>query len=726
MTIDQVLRSPAPAPTPRRHGRQRRPSGTAPPLPRHLGRTGAGWLVVAGVVVAWLLVAVFSSAARQATDRLDSSVLRGFATLRTDAATTVMSGIARAGSGWWVTAVALALIVALMLLKRWHHLFTFLGAMLLLAVIGSPLYDGFARPRPFDVTIIGRWAGYSLPAPPVAVVTMLVVGIVYTLVPAGHPRQVAKVAAGVVVGALATSALYLATYHPSDLIVGITLATAIGVNAFRYFTPNEFLPVTYTRGKTAHLDVTGSRGDALRSAVKEQLGLTVVELRPVGLEGSGGSTPLRIKVSGDPDSYLFGKLYAMSHVRADRWYKLGRTLLYGRLEDESPFQSVRRLVEYEDYRARLLRDVGIPTAAPYGIIEMTPEREYLLVTEFFDGAEEIGDAVVDEGVIDEGLGIIRKLWDAGLAHRDIKPANLLVRDGHVLVIDVAFVQVRPSPWRQAVDLANMMLVLAVRSDAERVYERARLLFTDDEISEAFAAARGAASPTQLRTAMKQDGRDLLQQFRTLAPRRRPISLQRWNAKRVGLTVVIALGLFVVLNLLGELLSPSYTARVTDTPECRPNNAMILVAQAVPSATALPCVAALPAGWSVGEMTVRRGEAGFWLESDQGGDRAVVVTLRPEGECSVESASEVPSDEPDMQRFERVGGLPPHLQTTRTYLFDGGCVTYAYDIEGPDAAALTFDADAALAFLPRDVLVEGVRSDLGLRLCGAGAPCPGGK
>ena len=69
-------------------------------------------------------------------------------------------------------------------------------------------------------------------------------------------------------------------------------------------------------------------------------------------------------------------------------------------------------------------------------------------------------------IIDEGLLIIRRLWDAGLAHRDIKPANLLVRDGHVMLIDVAFVQVRPSPWRQAVDLANMMLVLAVRTDAE--------------------------------------------------------------------------------------------------------------------------------------------------------------------------------------------------------------------------------------------------------------------
>ena len=69
----------------------------------------------------------------------------------------------------------------------------------------------------------------------------------------------------------------------------------------------------------------------------------------------------------------------MNHVRADRWYKLGRQILYGRLEDEAPFSSVRRLVEYEDYALRLLRDAGIPTATPYGIVEITPEREYMLV-----------------------------------------------------------------------------------------------------------------------------------------------------------------------------------------------------------------------------------------------------------------------------------------------------------------------------------------------------------
>ena len=80
--------------------------------------------------------------------------------------------------------------------------------------------------------------------------------------------------------------------------------------------------------------------------------------------------------------------------------------------------------------------------------------------------------------------------------------------GTCVVIDVTFAQVRPSPWRQAVDLANMMLVLALPTDARRVYGRALAFFTPDEIAEAFAATRGISSPSQLRAILKRDGRDL--------------------------------------------------------------------------------------------------------------------------------------------------------------------------------------------------------------------------
>ena len=87
----------------------------------------------------------------------------------------------------------------------------------------------------------------------------------------------------------------------------------------------------------------------------------------------------------------------------------------------------------------------------------------------------------------------------------------------------------------------MMLVLALRSDAERVYAHALTYFSEDEIAEAFAAARGVASPTQLRTNLKQDGRDLLAEFRRMAPEREEVSIQRWSVRRVLLTVAVLLG-----------------------------------------------------------------------------------------------------------------------------------------------------------------------------------------
>ena len=152
---------------------------------------------------------------------------------------------------------------------------------------------------------------------------------------------------------------------------------------------------------------------------------------------------------------------------------------------------------------------------------------------------------------DQGLQLVRNMWDLGLAHRDVKPANLMVQRGELRLIDVFFVQVRPSPWRQAVDLANMMMVLALRTDAETVYEHALKYFTEDEIGEAFAATRGVASPTQLRSMMKEQGRDLLAEFRALAPSRRPISIQRWSLRRVMLTIGV---LFLAFLAVGMVVS----------------------------------------------------------------------------------------------------------------------------------------------------------------------------
>jgi membrane-associated phospholipid phosphatase len=428
--------------------RRRRPSGEAPPLPHHLQTSGVGWLVALVVLVA-LSIAVFNGGLRGpavAVTVLDDAVVRWLAGLDALGLAGTWQALAFLGSWWVLNLLALGLVLALLALRRFRHLIVTLIVAQLLTTISQDVVGSSAhRPRPFGVEIRTGWGSWALPSLQVMNLAATLVIILYTLVPEGRWRQRGKWVATGVVALAGLGRIALGAEGPTDVLVGAAIGVAIPLALFRLFTPNEVFPISYRRGRAAHLDVTGARGTAIRRGLEDQLGLTVAEVKPFGLAGSAGSTPLRITVKGDPPTQLFGKLYARSHLRADRWYKLGRELLYGRLEDEKPFNTVRRLVQQEDYALRLCRDAGLPSPRPYGVVELTPEREYLLVTEFFDDATELGEAEVDTQVIDDGLEIIRKLWEAGLAHRDIKPANLLVRDHHLLLIDVAFIELRPTP-----------------------------------------------------------------------------------------------------------------------------------------------------------------------------------------------------------------------------------------------------------------------------------------
>jgi tRNA A-37 threonylcarbamoyl transferase component Bud32 len=552
-TLRAAVRSP----------RRRRPTGAAPPLPYRLRTSGIGWLVAALVLVG-LTLAVFARGLRGpavTVTVVDDAVVGWLADLVGPGLVGPLRGLVRIGSWWVLGTLYFGLLLVLLVLRRWRHLIVWVVASQLGSVIISLVMMAARRPRPFGVELRTSWGGWAMPSMPVAFLAATLVSLLYTLVPEGRWRNLGKWVATFLVAVVAVARMALGVEAPTDVLVGVGIGVALPLLAFRRFTPNEVAPITYRRGRAAHLDVGGARGQAIRRALADQLGLIVEDVQPFGLSGSAGSTPLRITVKGDPPRQLFGKLYAQNHLRSDRWYKLGRELLYGRLEDEKPFNSVRRLVQQEDYALRLMRDHGLPTPAPFGFVELTPEREYLLIAEFFDGTVELGEAQVTDQVIDDGLRIIRKLWDTGLAHRDIKPANLLVRDGRLLLIDVAFVEARPSPWRQAVDLANMMLCLALRSSPERVYRRALQFFTVEEITEAFAplrlpglgrtplAALGLALPSQLRHMLRERGRNLYAEFIRLLPSPpRPIRMQRWSARRVGLwAAILALVILATVN-----------------------------------------------------------------------------------------------------------------------------------------------------------------------------------
>ena len=166
------------------------------------------------------------------------------------------------------------------------------------------------RPRPFGVVIREGWGGWAMPSLQITFFTASLVVVLYTLVPEGRWRNTGKWVVTALVALAALGRIALGADAPTDVLVAAAIGVTIPLVAFRLFTPSEVFPISYRRGRGAHLDVGGARGQAIRRGLQDQLGLVATEVKPFGLSGSAGSTPLRITVDGDPPQQLFGKLYA--------------------------------------------------------------------------------------------------------------------------------------------------------------------------------------------------------------------------------------------------------------------------------------------------------------------------------------------------------------------------------------------------------------------------------
>jgi hypothetical protein len=252
-----------------------------------------------------------------------------------------------------------------------------------------------------------------------------------------------------------------------------------------------------------------------------------------------------------------------------------------------------------------------------------------------------------------------------------------------------------------------------------VYHRARQFFTDEEIGEAFAAVRGPAMPSQLRHMLRERPSDLNAEFLELLPTRpRPISIQRWSLKRI---VVALLALAVVALAVPLVVSWSTQTEMdnaslyTSDIGCADHEALWLMAQAVPSATLVPCLKAAPPGWSLYEVKAGSGFASIVFDTDRPYQAAgVTVELRPS--CDLAGATEVRSELAGARRYLRIDRRAAPISFIRTYTFPGGCVSQRVVASDP-SQELVEASQSAFGFVTRAALGQELakRSDGRLRL-----------
>src|SRR5204862_7716410 len=101
--------------------------------------------------------------------------------------------------------------------------------------------------------------------------------------------------------------------------------------------------------------------------------------------------------------------------------------------------------------------------------------------------------------------------------------------------------------------------------------------------------------------------------------------RRFGLGAGGGTVVTRQPAWVVaLSMLSAL--PACSDGLSSAPACTSARRLAIVAQAVPSAAYVPCIAEVPEGWTVGGFEARSGRSRFSLLSDRAQGRRVRVEL----------------------------------------------------------------------------------------------------
>lgn len=162
-----------------------------------------------------------------------------------------------------------------------------------------------------------------------------------------------------------------------------------------------------------------------------------------------------------------------------------------------------------------------------------------------------------------------------------------------------------------------------------------------------------------------------------------------------LLATLTVALVVPLASCGEinLGQPDCVSEDPDT--------LVLIAQSVKTADLVPCIATMPPGWEFEQLEVDQEGTRMVLDSDRGGDGALVVTY--DETCRTKGAKRIPSDEAGAQRFERVRTVSPAYSGVRYYDFGGGCVRYDFEFETDRVSGLLNEASLMLGFTTREDL-----------------------
>jgi hypothetical protein len=140
--------------------------------------------------------------------------------------------------------------------------------------------------------------------------------------------------------------------------------------------------------------------------------------------------------------------------------------------------------------------------------------------------------------------------------------------------------------------------------------------------------------------------------------------------------------------------------------------MVLMAQSVPTASAVPCMRAELDDWFLGDLDSWDGRTRIEFSRliDQ-----VALTIELTRTCDRGGATETATDQPGTRRFDQRIRTGSSYRDRRLYLLPGACAAYQFQLTGTGAEKAADEISRALGFVRRDQLADQVRSYSGGRL-----------
>jgi hypothetical protein len=139
----------------------------------------------------------------------------------------------------------------------------------------------------------------------------------------------------------------------------------------------------------------------------------------------------------------------------------------------------------------------------------------------------------------------------------------------------------------------------------------------------------------------------------------------------------------------------------------PSGMLVLIAQSVPSASAVPCIEGEAGHWTMAEFTVRDGSAVVGFAYQYGGPDRVTVEMR--AQCDVHDAREVSSRHEGTRRYNRELVRGGRYANEIHYVYEGACTSLRFDLGATGADLRGAEFAGALAFVARSELDRQIRA-----------------